>query len=131
MRLEKFNDGGRAASHHPKQQRDCVVRAVAIVIGENYDVTHDKFAVLGRETGKATPKKLWQLEFNRLWVKKSFQAIAGEKRMTIDSFTDQHKTGRWVIQTAGHVLAVIDGVANDRCPIRWNACVYAAWKISN
>lgn len=123
-----LNDGGKSVSLRPKQRRDCCVRAIAITRGWQYDEAHNVLASLGRETGKGTPKKIWKSVlkgFERL----SFPAQAGLARMNLETFCEEFPSGRFIVQMAGHLTAVIDGTVNDAFEPRNKGCVYAAWKI--
>jgi hypothetical protein len=121
------DDGGRATSKRPKQRRDCVVRAIAIAAERPYDDVYEKLADAGRKCGRSTAKSVWQTWLDQLARKTSFPAEKGSLRMNLERFCQTHDRGRYVVQCAHHVLAVVDGVARDDDVPRWDACVYAAW----
>ena len=126
-----YNDAGRLTSFRPKQKQDCVVRAFALVSNCTYDHAYETFAMLGRKCGRSTPKKVWQsylnghLRFTRI----AFPAVAGCPRMSLEVFCATFNTGRYFVQLAGHLTAVIDGTVYDEFEPRKAACVYAAWMV--
>src|SRR5688500_1598890 len=108
----QINDAGRDKSARPKQRMDCVVWAIAIAVGREYDHVYDWLAKHGRKSGRSTPKNVWQplLDAYRGMRKHSFPAVTGRPRMNLRRFCEQHPHGKYVVQCAKHVLAVIDGV---------------------
>lgn len=127
----QYDDGGRSTSRRPRQKLDCVVRAIAIAFASPYDEIYDLLAELGRKCGRSTPKKLWQdwLNKNKCAVRCSFPAVRGQPRMNLVSFCNHFSTDTYVVQMAGHLCAVINGIVHDVDQPRWTACVYAAWRI--
>lgn len=123
-----ITDAGRSQSKRPKQQSDCVVRAVALTCGYDYDKAYDLMAEAGRKSSRSMPKKNWQKWMNDHFVKHSFPAVKGEKRMNLRNFAGQYDTGKWFVQMAGHVVSVIDGVIMDDFNPDLEMCVYAVWK---
>jgi hypothetical protein len=129
IRFER-TDAGRGLSKRPRQDRDCVVRAIATAFRSRYDDVYDALAEAGRKCGRSTAKSVWQGKLNRCATRHSFPAVAGEPRLNVVTFsTDHGHKGRWVVQCAGHLIAVCDGVVYDDSEPRYNACVYAAWKV--
>jgi hypothetical protein len=130
----QHDDGGRSTSRRPKQKQDCVVRAIAIVCGPaaTYDWSYDFLADAGRKSGRSTPKKIWQMLLNNwsAFDKQSFPAVKGFPRMTLELFALENQIGRFIVQCAGHITTVIDGVVHDDFEPRHDACVYAVWKLA-
>lgn len=124
----KQHDGGRSRSNRPGQRRDCVVRAVAIAACLPYDLVYDQFADAGRKSGRSTPKPIWKGYLAQA-RKLSFPAVKGQRRTSLRDFAAAYSSGRYVVQCAGHLMAVVNGfVYDDQCP-RANACVYAAFQL--
>lgn len=123
------DDGGRSHSNRPKQRNDCVVRAIAIASARPYDEVYDEMASAGRKSGRGTSKDVWQVWLSERADRVSFPAVAGQERMKPGTFCQLYPVGRWVIQMAGHVAAVVDGVVHDAEKPRETACVYAAWQV--
>lgn len=127
MRFTK-NDAGRSASRRSKQRNDCVIRAIAIVFEQDYDEVYDLFAKLGRKSGRGVAKRVWQKRLNAIADRTPYPAVAGQPRMSLADFAaTDGREGRWVVQCAGHLVAVIDGVVHDDGRPRSTACVYAVW----
>ena len=128
MKFKEY-DAGRSTSFRPKQGRDCVVRVYAIMMDIPYDSAYETFAGLGRKSGCSTPKRMWQnLLCDHAVVELRFPAVSGQKRMNLISFCNEYRLGTFLVQMAGHVTAVIDGVVHDVFEPRHNGCVYAAWR---
>lgn len=52
----------------------------------------------------------------------------GTRRPTVDSFTKEHKTGRYIVKVAHHVVAVVDGHYHDT----WDSghcCMYGYYTL--
>jgi hypothetical protein len=60
-------------------------------------------------------------------ARRTFPAVKGQRRMNPVTFVKQFPTGRYVVSTARHVFAVIDGVVYDLQPERDDRCIYSAW----
>lgn len=124
-----IDDAGRSQSLRPKQKRDCVVRAIALASGMPYDSVYDGLAAMGRKCGRSTSKEIWKAYLDSpAWIKEVFPAIPGQARMHLESFRQGHPLGRFVVQMARHLTAVIDGVIRDDFEPRLEGCVYAVWK---
>ena len=124
------NDAGRSTSLRPKQSLDCVIRAIALASQKPYDEVYDLMASAGRKSGRSTPKKVWKEVIHPMGLHYSFPAEKGLPRTTLADFAATFNSGRWVVQLAGHLTAVVNGeVLDTECP-RSNACVYGAWKFS-
>lgn len=127
----RISDAGRSGSKRPRQSNDCTIRAAALVGLVPYDEAYDSFAVVGRRSGRSFTFKTWASS-NPLpsgqfrW--KSFPAERGKRRMTCVEFATLYPTGRFILKTAHHVFACIDGVLiDDRRPEPYR-CVYGAWE---
>ena len=129
----QFNDGGRAKSKRPRQKNDCVVRAISLALDQGYDFIYESLSSSGRRCSRSTPKKVWQpfLDLNKDMVKFSFPAKAGVPRVNLHDFCESFPDGRFVVQMAKHLTAVVDGVVQDDFEPRFNMCVYAAWGLKS
>lgn len=133
-------DAGRSKSKHPKERNDCTVRALATVCGVSYDEAYDFIQSEGRASNSA-------VNFNRIMygvldpvigdprtvfgftaTRQTFPAVKGQRRMNPATFRKRFPTGRYVVWTARHVFAIIDGVAYDTHRQREDRCIYGAWK---
>jgi hypothetical protein len=127
-----INDAGRSKSKRPKQDNDCTVRATATVFSIPYDQAYDLLKFHGRKSHKG-------FHYNELadelvidgkalkW--RAFQAVKGQRRMNPVSFSQRYPVGRFIVRTAGHVFAFINGVAYDDTPEGPNRCIYGAWEV--
>lgn len=124
-------DAGRAASARPGQRRDCTVRAVATAAGLTYDQAYQTLAQAGRKSSQTFNMREWEgaAAIGRVDTV-TFPATKGARRMNPAEFVRQHPEGRWIVFTAKHVFAVVDGVVYDESPERADRCIYRAWKIA-
>ena len=128
-------DGGRSTSTRPKSKEDCTVRALALATGVSFDKAYDVLAIAGRKPHQRFAFKLWAnslaprytLRVELRWH--PFQAVKGESRMNPAKFCTQFLNGRWIVRTAKHVFAVIDGVVLDETSPRPDRCIYGAWEV--
>lgn len=122
------SDAGRSTSKRSKQRNDCTVRAYTIAMGLTYDDVYDYFASLGRKSGKGFEfRKFADNHPSLRWV--SFPAVKGQTRMNPAKFCAAYLTGRWIVRTAKHVMAVVDGVIVDDYSPRPDRCIYGAWQV--
>ena len=97
-----------------------------------YDEVYDILKEAGRKCSKGFHIAQW-LNKNLLtgyqFTKLSFPARKGERRMNPSTFSRQFPEGKYIVKTAKHVCAFIDGVAHDNWVQRPDRCIYTAWKI--
>lgn len=137
----KLHDAGRSMSRRPKQQRDCTVRALAMVATFKYDFTYDLLKDAGRECNAGFDIEAWARKSHlydgandhiywRLhkmpWHKDHYE-VGITKRYRLLDFIKDNPSGRFMVSTARHVFAVCDGVAYDDAPWHYseNRPVYA------
>jgi hypothetical protein len=119
------DDAGRAQSRRSRQKNDCTVRAFALATGCIYDEAYDLIAAAGRQCGRGFHFRKFIEQQGFVWI--AFPAVKGERRMNPYRFAAEHPQGRFILKTAKHVFAVIDGVIHDDAPPRRDRCVYGAW----
>ena len=127
--LIAINDAGRSTSRRPKQKNDCTVRAVALSEQLDYDVAYDELKEAGRKCASRFQFTKWAIAQPQRFEKISFPAVKGQPRMNVEKFCRQYRQGRYIISTAKHVMAVIDGVVYDDCRPDMGRCVYTAYRI--
>lgn len=118
---------------HPKGKivGDCVKRAFTILTGKQYREVSLELNRLKKETGAKVynDDENWREYVSRNgWVKISFPAKKGMKRMNGETFCCIYPKGKYLLRMAGHITACIDGVIYDT----WDCsdkCVYNAWKV--
>lgn len=129
---ERFarDDGGRSESRRPKQRNDCAVRAYAIATGRPYDEVYDRFSLGGRRASEGTDKAFTAALFRlECWDELTFPAVKGRRRMNPPSFVASYPEGRWIVSTAKHLTAVVDGVWRDEFAPDQDRCIYRAWRM--
>jgi len=134
--------GGKEFSRRPRQSNDCTVIALAIVTGWEYDRAYDLLKAAGRKSGQGfhlgqllrrvmLAGRLGQSAkgFEGWFVTiHTFNAIKGQPRMRPGTFISQYPYGRFILRTAGHVFAVVDGVARGAWQEHDARCVYSAYE---
>lgn len=116
----KVTDGGRQSSGFLLERHDCTVRSFACAADVPYSEAHRILQKSGRKNGKgwyserglAVAKKEGLLDFVRIPC--SLQA--GGYRITWPTLAQiiaRYKTGRYIICTRKHSMALIDGVIHD------------------
>lgn len=124
-----ITDGGRSTSSHPKETRDCTVRALAVLKNIPYDEAHDIMRSLGRKDRKASGR------CGSYW-KQCAPKIANSRKMsrsgTIAKFALNNPTGRFLVgvNRGAHVTSIIDGVCYDSFKVSPSARVIGAWRIA-
>lgn len=122
-------DAGKASSHYKHQRNDCTVRALATATGLTYDHAHRILAQYGRLTGRRFDFKAFMKASSHNMPRTTYPAIKGARRMNPVRFSAAHPAGTYIVQTAKHVIAVIDGTFYDSEPPPADRCIYSAWRI--
>lgn len=128
-----LTDAGRSTSRRPRQSNDCTVRALARTTGAAYDDAYDALMKGGRKAGRGFNFRAWAKgrEFNGYrfeWI--GFPAVKGFWRVNPVTFALMFPEGRFILRTAKHVLACVDGRISDLGRGAENSCVYGAWKLA-
>lgn len=114
------------------EKGDCTVRALATATGMSYQAAWDKLYRLQgqkRHTGFRLFDYLREMP-DSMGVVRSFKyrAVKGKPRIKARDFVQMHPSGRFLVQVAHHVTAVVDGKLIDT----WDCgakCVYGAWEM--
>lgn len=137
----RFDDGGRAAAGYRGKAGDCVVRAIAIATGREYQEIYERVnaAALHERTGTRKRGKsnartgVYRSSIKRVmkslgWVWTPTMQIGSG--CTVHLRADELPTGRLVVSVSKHLTAVIDGVIHDThdCSRRGTRCVYGYWQ---
>lgn len=97
---------------------DCEVRALALSIGVDWLTAYDYLSAKAREEytipndGRRT--RDWFIQGGGVWT--ACKAEKGKKRMTCREFAEAHKSGRYIVSIASHVVACVNGYLLDT----WN-----------
>lgn len=137
----KLSDAGRSKSKRPKQQRDCTVRALALVATFPYNRAYDILAKAGRECSLGFDIEAWGRKthlidgagdhiywrLQKMPYNKDHHEQGPASRYRLTNFVEDRPKGRFIVSTARHVFAVIDGVVYDDAPWHYaeNRPVYA------
>lgn len=120
---------------HPKglSVGDCVKRAITVAAQMDYMEVQREL----NRYKKVTGAKAFNSDYNPHkyvenvlhGIKLSFPAEKGKPRMNGQRFCESYKTGRYILNMAGHWSCCIDGVIYDT----WDCsdkCVYTAYRIA-
>jgi len=112
------------------------------VRGSHYDAVYDLLARDGRRSHEGFHTDRWiygqinpaigEPEYILGWTAEriAFPAVKGQRRMNPATFHTAFPEGRFVVRTARHVYAVVDGVTYDQMAPDPERCIYAAWKFT-
>ena len=137
----RFDDGGRAAAGYRGAAGDCVVRAIAIATGREYQEIYERVNGAGVHERTGTRKRgisnartgVYRSSIKRVmkslgWVWTPTMQIGSG--CTVHLRADELPTGRLVVSVSKHLTAVVDGVIHDThdCSRRGTRCVYGYWQ---
>jgi len=106
---------------------------LAVVTGRTYDQTYDLLKQADRRRhrgfhlGPWLQSKGYKLDEWKI-VPLALPAVKRERRMNPVTFIKQNPHGRWIVKTAGHVFAIVNGIAHDIHPEPDDRCIYKAWR---
>lgn len=138
----RFDDGGRAEAGYRGKAGDCVVRAIAIATGRDYQEIYDLVngAAVHERTGKRKRGKsdartgVYKTSIKRVmkmlgWVWTPTMQIGSG--CTVHLRAAELPAGRLVVSVSKHLTCVIDGVIYDThdCSRRGTRCVYGYWQV--
>lgn len=129
---ESNNETWQFYNPHPngKMVGDCVKRSITKVTGWEYQEVQRTLNRIKREVGAmhynsdATLKAFIQ---RMGWQRTTFPAVKGKKRMSGESFCQEHPKGKFILQMAGHWTACVNGVIYDTWDCR-DKCVYSCYR---
>ena len=89
---------------------DCVIRAVSIVLGVDWYQAYDELCDIGRlDCNVPSADSVWGHYLKTLGFKPFLLPQSCPECTTISRFCDEFPSGRFIIGTGGHAVAVIDG----------------------
>jgi hypothetical protein len=140
MKLQ-YNDGGRLNAGYKGTTRDCVVRAIAIATGKQYQEVYDAINLLSKDEriGKRKHNRSnARLGVYKQTIRKYMESIGWQwtPTMFIGSGCKVHlkdgelPVGNLVVALSKHYAAVINGVINDThdCSRNETRCVYGYYQ---
>jgi len=95
------------------EDKDCAVRAVAIVSGETYRSVHAAFARAGRRPRKATSFFITCSALVRLGLKIENVRAQFKAKTIVTLGRELPKKGSFLIRVKQHILAAVDGEILD------------------
>ena len=132
-----FNDGGRAKAGYKGTTSDCVVRAIAIVTGKEYQEVYDDINVLGkaeRVTKRKRHRSTARMGVYRKTYEKYLKSLGWKWTPTmligqgckVHVREEELPKGKVIVRVSKHLAAVVDGVLHDvnDCSREGNRCVY-------
>lgn len=111
-----LDDGGRSDSRRFSQSSDCSVRSLAIITESPYDDVYDLLAKAGRKPCQGFHLDDWLKARRGRVLGGRFKAVRlrfSGTNLTPSTFPLHYCTGRFLVSTATHVYAILDGVAHD------------------
>ena len=116
---------------HPKgiKTTDCVVRAIALALDNDYLETRRELNRLKRELGFDRYKEnkfvyKYLEDYERIIIR----AEKGKPRVKGYDFIELYPKGTYIVSMAGHLSVIEDGVLYDLWDCRYRS-VYTAWKV--
>lgn len=104
-----YNDGGRrAAGFKTVQMGDCVCRALSIVTGQDYAVTHRILKELSMKNDEHPDHGIYPQTYRRVLRK-----LKAGRMIKARAWEELPQSGKIFAVMEQHVVAVIDGVIND------------------
>jgi hypothetical protein len=131
----KYDAGEGHRARPAAEVGDCTVRALAVARAMSYGQAWQQlYAIQGEDAATAFDLPRWLCTYpDRFGVLAarglSFPALRRQPRMTAMTFCRIYPTGRFILQMAHHVAAVVDGQLFDT----WNSssrCGYRAWEVA-
>lgn len=117
-------DGGRQSSGWTDERKDCTVRSLAVAADISYDKAHDIARRSGRKNGKGwysdrilhVAQADGLLEFVQIpsGMQVTSHLYGTVRYRTLAQIVTRFPTGRYIVTTSRHAMALIDGVIHDR-----------------
>lgn len=95
------------------EHRDCVVRAVSVASGKPYSTIHAQLKACGRKDRRGTKLQTSACFFTMFFPNANYKNLQVLGRPTLSQFVRAYPTGRFVLFTRAHALALVDGIVHD------------------
>lgn len=93
-----------------QEEPDCVVRAVCLATGQDWDDVHWDLCILSHyECTMPSVNWLWDLYLRKCGFEKFLLPDACPKCVTVREFAKRYQEGTYVIGTGSHAVCVRDG----------------------
>lgn len=118
---------------HPEKKdvTDCVVRAITIAVDGDYLEVRRHLNRIKKDLKETSYKnRKFMHKYAKLngWNKISFPAVKGVPRLRGRDFIERYPKGRYILNLAKHVVAVVNGVYLDTWDST-NKMIYNAWEV--
>ena len=117
---------GYSAGHKPGERLDCAVRAVMTAACLTYEQSHALFKRHGRRDGRRTFTRTSVAVIREIAPAYRYIGLPG---VTVQGFAELYRSGHWVVQVSGHMLAICDGDIHDWPGRSVYRRVKQAWRI--
>lgn len=118
---------------HPKDLnvRDCIVRAVATALNEDYLEVRKELNHTKKELGYSSYKdKMFLYDYLKDYPRILFKSEKGKPRCKVTDFCNTHLKGTYILSLRGHATCCVNGKVYDTWDCTY-LTVYTAWKISD
>ena len=133
-----YNDGGRSSAEYKGETGDCVVRAIAIVSGVNYQSVYDRINELAQRERITRRKRTrsnarsgvhkntynkYLSELGFKWV--SCMGIGTGCKVHLRT-SEMPSEGKYIVRVSKHLTSLVEGTLQDTfdCSRGGNRCVY-------
>ena len=109
---------------------DCVIRAFTKVLDMEWVAVFDEMVPVAREV-QTMPNNRPAYEKYLQMKGLMYKGISNKKgttRPTVKEFASKHKTGRYVLRVANHLVACVDGVYYDTWDSGYKS-MYGYWEV--
>ena len=98
-----------------QETNDCTVKAIAAACDVSYGKAHRTLAKLGRKQGRGVTMATMTQAMERLGFGVNLYNAMNHEAIgtTIKRFTREHATGKYIICSKGHAMAVVNGELID------------------
>jgi hypothetical protein len=118
----KHTDGGREQAGFQNEWNDCSVRALAIAAGITYGQAHDLLKAQGRKDRKGA--RVYMIRAAAASTAKVEDVLVRQPKThwmggysytcpTLSQVIRKHSSGRYILITRNHAIALVDGVIYD------------------
>ena len=125
-----LDDGKRNLSCRPFAKNDCTVRALAIATKVPYDIAYQTLKDEGRKCndGFDLGKYFKRLSKGQTFYGWTVRRVQSPRTLNIGSFAARFPKGRFVVELASHVVAMVDGKAHDLIRVDDDCTIYVVWE---
>lgn len=98
-----------------KYESDCVIRSICAVTGDDWTTVFDELCAIGRKNYTMPNSKPTYEEYLKKhgfkWT--YLKIVKGQKRISVKQFASKNKKGKYILNVANHMVAVVNGTYID------------------